>query len=336
MGVTNAPYTILWSVKTGGVAASEPIVRDGLVFFSGLDRRIEIFELSTGQRLFRKRFDGPVLGVIPSDSTFGVLVDQMERRYITYDLRGGKPRSSFRVFSASAAPRMLSDSTMLVVTWQGRVMCVTADGDELWTTECEGAIKSAPAVHDTVVFASAGHSVFALNESDGAKIWEHGVSGAIEGAPAVDDHVYFGAADSFVTALDPTSGSLVWTVRVGGGVYSTPTIGPELLYVASNDGYISALNKRDGRRQWSFNTGAVANLSPTLCGEYLLATSRQSAVTVLDARSGDKSWSDTTLKAQAMSSPVVVGDRIILTDARRNLICLAPATQSAQLNSQTQ
>jgi outer membrane protein assembly factor BamB len=326
--VINEPYTILWKVKTGGVAASEPIVRDGLIFFSGLDRRLEVYDLATGERRFRKRFDGPVLGVIPGDSTFGVLVDQVERRYFTYDLRTARQTGNFKVPTVSAAPRTHSDSTILLGTWHGQVFCYTHDGREIWHTECDGPVLSPPAIVDSVVYVASGRSLFALKSDDGATIWEHGVSGAIEGGPAVDDHVYFGAIDSFATALRKSDGELVWSTRLGGGVFAAPAIGDSLVYFASNDGSLTALDKNEGIVQWTYDAGAVANLSPTLCGDLLLITSRQATVAMLSAANGEQLWSDSTLSAQAMTSPVVVGDRILLTDSRRLLICLAPASQS--------
>lgn len=335
-GVTNEPYTVLWSTKTGGVAACEPVVRDGLVFFSGLDRRVEVYDLANGERKFRKRFDGPVLGVIPGDSTFGILVDQPERRYFIYDLRTAKESSSFKVATVSCAPRTLSDSTVLMGTWHGRLLCYSQSGDPLWNAKCEGPIKQPPAVRDSVIYVASGRSVFALNANDGEEIWQHGVSGAIEGGVAADDLVYFGAADSFAAAINPTTGEMVWSRRLDGGLFATPAIGDSIIYFAANDGSITALNKADGALRWTHRTGAVANLSPTLSGDYLLTTSRQSTLTLLTAATGERLWSDTTLAAQAMTSPVVIGDHILLTDSRRLLICLAPASQTQILSTPAQ
>lgn len=327
--IVNEPYTVLWTTKTGGVAATEPVVRDGLIFFSGLDRRVEVFDLETGKRLWRRRFDGPVLGVIAGDSLFGVLVDQAERRFIVFDLRSARERHSFKVPTVGSPPRALSDSTVILGTWHGALLCYTLDGEQLWKSDCEGPILAAPAVVDSVVYAASGRSLFALDAKSGSKLWEHGVSGAMAGAPAVDQGIYFGAADSFATALELDSGEMRWSHRLGGGVFTTPAIGSELVYYAANDGSITALDKKDGALRWKHIDGAIANLSPTLSGNFLLSTSRQSTLTVLDALTGIQFWSDTTLSAQATTPPVVVGDRIILTDSHRRLICLAPATQTA-------
>lgn len=332
-GVLNEPYTVLWSARTGGVAACEPVVRDGLIFFSGLDRRVEVYDLDTGERKFRKRFDGPVLGVIPGDSTFGILVDQVERRFFIFDLRTAKEVSSFKVTTVSAPPRALSDTTILLGTWHGRLLCYSLSGDPIWNRECEGPIRQAPSLRDSVIYAASGRSVFALKSRDGAELWQHGVNGSIEGGTAVDDLVYFGAADSFAAALNPVDGELVWSRRLDGGLFATPAVGDSSVFYASNDGSVTALNKKNGKLRWTHRTGSVANLSPTLSGDFVLTTSRQATLTMLSAATGEQLWSDTTLTAQATTAPVVVGDRILLTDSRRLLICLAPASHSQILST---
>lgn len=328
-GIDNEPYTILWKQRTGGVAACEPIVRDGLIFFCGLDRRLEIYDLNTGERRFRKRFDGPVLGVITGDSTFGILVDQVERRYFTYDLRTARKLDDFKVSAVSAPPRALNDSTILIGTWHGFLLCISKTGREIWRTECEGPIMSAPAIIDSVIYVTSGRSLFAVRANDGSKIWEHSLGGAIAGVAVVDGRAYLGAADSFATAIRTSDGEPAWKTHILGGVFAAPAIGDELVYFTDNSGMLSALDKSNGKILWTYNTGAVANHSPTICGEFLLTTSRQTTLTMLSATTGQHLWTDTTMSAQAVSSPVVVGDKILIADSRRLLICLAPASKSS-------
>ncbi|HWO58041.1 MAG TPA: PQQ-binding-like beta-propeller repeat protein [bacterium] len=325
----DVPYTVAWSVKTGGVAASEPVVRDGLVFFPGLDRRIEVYDLASGKRRFRKRLDGPVLGVLAFATDFAVLTDQEDRRFVRFDMKKGKERADFRVHSASAPPRLLNDSTILISTWSAQVRALTPRGEILWETECEGPIRTAPAVVDSVVYAASGRSLFALAADDGSILWQHGVSGAIEGVAVDGGQLFFGGADSFVTALDCRDGHLLWNIRLGGGIFATPAVGSDLIYVAANDGRITALDRQNGQIRWDYALDAIANLSPTLSNDLLLVTARNALVTALSAATGEVVWADTTLSGQAVIAPIIAGDRILLADSKRNLICLAPATSTA-------
>jgi outer membrane protein assembly factor BamB len=324
------PYQVRWTAKTGGLAAAEPLVKDGILYFSGTDRRIELFDLATGERRFRKRYDGPVLGVVADDSTLGVLTDQDERRFVVLDLRTGERLRAFRMNSASAPPRRLNDSVLVLGSWGGYVLAMNDAGNTVWKTQCDGPIKSAPAISDSIVYVTGGRSLYALNARDGLKIWSHEFHGPVEGGPALDRHLYVGSADSTVCALDPLDGALVWSTTLSGGVFASPTIGDSLIFVAGNDGSISALRREDGKVAWTHTLSVVANHSPTLCGEFLLATSRSAELWVFRAGTGEKLSSEKLLFGQATAPPVVVGDHILLADSHRRIVCLAPANSTRQ------
>mgnify|MGYP000599946469 CR=1 FL=1 len=79
--------TLLWESKSGGVATHEPVVYRGLLFHTGQDRRLEIFDAATGHRKFRDRYDGPVTGSVATDTGFVFATDQEQRElyYFHYD-----------------------------------------------------------------------------------------------------------------------------------------------------------------------------------------------------------------------------------------------------------
>lgn len=319
--------TLLWRVETGGLPAAEPVVRGGLLFHCGLDRRVEVFEIVSGRKVFRKRFDAPVLGLIAGDSTLTVLLDQPERRLITLDLKHGRQIHSIRVPTPGAPPRALSDTLILLAGWNGHLLCVSHRGATVWDATCEGPIQHPPAIADSVIYVASGRSIFALNARDGATLWEHGVGGVIEGGPAIAERVYFGAADSFVTALDPAGSVAVWTRRLDGAIFSTPAISSDsLIYVAANNGLVYALRKSTGETVWSYDTGALANLSPTVSGLNLIVASRSPKLVLLDKNDGHEVAS-TALRHPASISPIAVGSLVFVSDDEHSLYCFGPKTR---------
>ena len=315
--------TILWTVKTGGLTGSEPLVRGGLVFHGGLDRRVEVYDARTGDRRYRARFDGPIVGLLPLDSTLIVVTDHPDNRAHLIRLRDGREQSSFRVPNPSAPPRMASDSSFILPTWDGHLVCLSVHGHTIWEATCEGPVLHAPAVADTVVYAASGRSIFAVGLSDGRVFWQHGVAGMIRGGPAVDGHIYFGTADSFVCMLDPANGESTWSRHVGGGITSSPALSDSLVYVTANDGFVYSLSRTTGEIRWKFDTGALANLSPTLVGDQLIVAARQPAVFLLNALTGEK-ISETALKKAADSPPVFGEGFVLVQDFDRHLYCLGP------------
>jgi len=327
VGGTIIVERLLWRSKTGGEAAGEPTIRDGLLYFPGLNYRLEIFDAANGRRLFRARFNGPVSGALPSSTGFDVLTDQDEQRYFVYLFDPLRVESSFPTVACRAAPRRLDDSTILLAAWNGTVSCLDRSGKSIWSVETEGPIVSTPAVVDSIIYVASGRQVVALARRDGRRIWSHRASGAVVAAPAVDDRVYVGSADSIIYALGRESGSMDWFFAADGGVFTTPTIGPDRICFGANDGAIYALDKSTGRFLWRYDTGAIANLSTTLAGKTLLVGSRRGRLLVLNAADGSL-ISEHPLSAPAATPPVVAYGRVFIADAKRNLYCFGPATDS--------
>jgi outer membrane protein assembly factor BamB len=318
---------LLWQRKTGGQAAGEPTVRGGYIFYSGLDRRLEIFRVATGKRVFRERFDGPVRGALPRDSVFQFSVDQNENRFFTYEFYPDDRRSSFRIANSRAAARRMSDSTLLLSGLDGTLYSHAPDGNIRWSVKTEGLIHTAPAIDDTTVFVATGRRVVALDTRDGTRRWRHQSSGAIVAAPAVDDRVYVGATDSIVYALDSQDGAMEWFAVVGGGVFTTPAVGENRLYFGANDGLIYALDKETGKTLWTYDTGAIANLSPTLSGDLLYAATQTGHLLGLQTADGSVVYNH-ELRSSAVIPPVVAAGRVFVADRHRRLYCFGRESES--------
>jgi len=323
-GTTQAAIdSLCWESKTGGEAASEPTVSDGRLYFSGHDRRLEVFDAENGDRVFRERFDGPVSGTLVGNGAITFLTDQVEQRAFTYGFGPAGRRLSFPIPPSACAPRRLTDSTLLVAGLRGMLQSCAADGRVVWSRETEGPILSTPALVDSIIYAASGRTVLAINARNGTEVWQHRSTGAVRAAPSVKERVYFGSSDSLVYALDPLTGAMVWFASVDGAVATTPVAGPDHVYVAVNDGSVYALRADDGTEMWRHETGAIANLSPTLSGHRLLVATREGRLLMLDAVSGIMER-EQRLRGPATVSPVVVGACVFVADTKRRLYCFGP------------
>ncbi|MEW5875211.1 MAG: PQQ-binding-like beta-propeller repeat protein [Candidatus Zixiibacteriota bacterium] len=320
--------TLLWRIKTGGVAATEPVIHGGYIFFGGWDRRLEIFRASDGGRVFRGRFKGPVTGIAPLDSTFLFATDQDERKLFVYTANPVSEIRATAIPTTSVPPRVLDDGSVIVTGMRGSLVRFDTTGGVIWNLSFDDPITAAPAVDDSLVIVATGRKLMARRLSDGVAVWTHSASGAIAAAPAVGQHVYFGSTDSLVYALDRAHGSMVWFFSTGGQVLTTPTVGDSIVYVASNDRSIYALHAATGRKVWSYDTGAPAKNNVTLAGDALLVGSLLNKLLVLDATTGDLRRSF-DLQAAAATAPIIAGGRVYIGDTRRRLYCFGPKPAQA-------
>lgn len=317
--------TLQWRVKTGGIAVNDPVVRGGLLYFGGRDRRLEIYDADDGDRVFRKRFKGPVTGAEPADTTFIFTTDQEERKLYRYSLSPVRVQLSADIPTSAAPPRVLEDGSILITGMRGSLVRFDAEGNVIWNLSFADPVTAPPAVADSLIFVPIGRTLQALRLSDGAHVWTHAASGAVAAAPSVGEHVYFGSTDSLVYAVDKSTGAMVWFFSANGQILTTPAIGDSLVYIAANDRRIYALRAKTGERIWSHDTGAPANKSVTVAGTVVLAGTLLGKLLVLDAATGTplKSFD---LTSPAATSPIVANGRVYIADNNRRLHCFGPAT----------
>lgn len=315
--------TLLWERKTGGVATHEPTVYRGLLFHTGQDRRLEIFDAVTGDRKHRNRYDGPVTGTVATDTGFIFATDQDQRELFYYHYDPLKKSHGRRIPIAQAPPRQLDDGSVLIAALHGRVMRLGMDEEPLWVAQTPGPIAAAPSVSDSLVVVSTGRFVLALRLGDGSEQWTHETGGAVLAAAAIDDRVYCGSTDSLVYALDKQSGAMQWFFSTKGQVVTTPTIGDSLVYIAGNDQSIYALDKRTGKQVWSYDTGAPANCDPTLAEGILYVATLSGKLVLLNARTGEV-IRELPLTAPAATGPVIAEGRVFVEDMRRRILCFGP------------
>jgi outer membrane protein assembly factor BamB len=136
----------------------------------------------------------------------------------------------------------------------------TESGDRRWASERFRSPSHPVVWEDTVVLVAENEDrkaiVVACDRSDGTRRWTHTFAPRTTGFVTAGDHLYLtlGRATSrgTVYALD-SDGETVWS-REGAfvdPVTAGPTVGPDLVYVATQNGKLHALNRDDGTLVWS-------------------------------------------------------------------------------------
>jgi outer membrane protein assembly factor BamB len=317
--------TLLWQRKTGGVASTEPTVSGGYLYFSGRDRRLEVYDAQTGHRRYRGRYNGPVTGVVPGDSLFAFATDQDERRLFLCQYRPVRVVEKIDIPTSSAPPRRLHDGSILIAGLHGDIIRFDTDGSMIWQISARGPVSAAPTVGDSLLLVSAGRKVIAYHLSDATEAWSYSVVGAVRAAPALDDYAYIASTDSILYAVSAVNGSMEWFFATSGQLVASPAVGPTRVFLSSNDGNVYGIDKANGRELWRYYTGAPANTSPVLAGNTLVVSTQKAKLLLLDAATGAL-LKQFDLEAPAATAPVVAGGHIYVTDFRRQLYCFGPAT----------
>jgi hypothetical protein len=152
--------------------------------------------------------------------------------------------------------------------------------------------------------------------------------------------VYVGSFDGHLYALDASRGTLDWKFATQGvtmdlekagfdrrSVQSSPAVTADLVVVGCRDGFLYGIDRRTGKQRWSFDhqiSWVVG--SPTIIGgRAVVGSSDGRFVQAVDVATGKELWRTRT-DSNALSSPAVAGDVVVLGDAAGNILGLDLAT----------
>jgi outer membrane protein assembly factor BamB len=230
------------------------------------------------------------------------------------------------------------------IVWGDRVFLTTAiEGDVVpGTKPARHVIDGKDFVHPDGVGADRKHTyeVLALDARTGRILWESKVwegtpydtrhkRGAYAAATPVSDGkmvwTYFGSEGLYAHDFD---GKLVWKASLGGiatmgvGVGTSPVLYEDVLIVQADEdngekSVIVAFDKKTGKEAWrTARQVQVSWATPVLvkaAGRDELVTSGTEWVIAYDPRTGKELWKAKGLESNAVPSPVVAGDLVVLS-----------------------
>ena len=179
-----------------------------------------------------------------------------------------------------------------------------------------GPVVGGPALAEAeglVLVGSHDHNLYALEAETGKNGWTFPTGDAVWSSPTVEDGVvYFGSMDRHVYSLSLEDGGEIWRYKTGGSVVAKPLLLDGMVIVGSFDKKLYALNSQTGDPLWSFEGDDWFWASPISNGDTIIAASMKGTVYGLD-REGNPIWpAPFEADSSIVSTPVVVGDRIVV------------------------
>lgn len=196
---------------------------------------------------------------------------------------------------------------LFVSTGQGFVYALeTANGERLWRRNIGVPMRSAPKIHQGVLYVSTvDDQLFALNATTGAILWQHRGMGGRVGflsavSPAIGDNIVvvtYSSGDIYGLAADTGqelwNDSLAMTLRTSAtsvftGFDGDAVIAGGVAFASSNNGLSAATHLLSGQRVWEQELSAAD--TPWLASNYLFAVTTDAQVAAIYARDGRVKW----------------------------------------------
>jgi len=273
-----------------GAPAIETVDGEQIVFVGSEDGRLYAVDAAGGTEQWRFGTEGsitasPTVHGTPAGPT--VFVGSRDGGLYAVDATDGTERWRYGTdFAVQSTPAVASvdDEPVVFVGSDDQQVHAVAGGEERWTVETGGFVRSAPTVVDgTVYVGSNDGGIYAIDAATGDGDWRFGTGGAVPSSPAVaEGTVYVGSRDGLVYAIDAGGGTEQWTVDTGQPITSSAAVTAEAVYTASANGRVYGLGL-DGEELWSVETGRRVRSSPAVVDGTVYVGSNDRNVYALEA-----------------------------------------------------
>ena len=196
----------------------------------------------------------------------------------------------------------------------------------LWATELPGVIGlpyfDSPilASGDLIIVLNRKGGIAAVNRHTGEVEWLRDTGEPVYAAPVIAAGTLYIPGNS-LTAMDLDTGRIRWRWKTDYGVSATPLVHDGKVFAVERGEKLVALDPLDGTVRWRARVPATAS-SPVVVGK-LVVIGLTTGVHAYRINNGTRRWRFET-EAPVSTSPVVLPDRVIVSDDARTLYALTP------------
>jgi outer membrane protein assembly factor BamB len=269
---------------------------------------------------------GAVQGHLACDGRT-VYVPTLAGELVAVDAASGKIRWRFKTEGPVHSTPHVDAGVVYFGSADHNVYAVnTADGSQRWKHKTDGAVLAGAATAAGVVcIGSADTNIYGLKIVDGSVAWTVKGNSLFQSKAATDGKTFFvGGWDNQFRAIDAATGDVRWHHKFGRSFYYAPAIcSPALnstdVFVSSNDGVLHAVRIDDGKIDWERDGLKCGYSSPALSDARLIIASLEGHMHCLDVATGKGDWDEPSAGTTYDSSPILVGDTVLLTSVTGTL-----------------
>jgi outer membrane protein assembly factor BamB len=235
---SGAAPTQVWAARAGRRLSGRVVVRDGIIYGAGLDRKVYAVDLATGAVVWSSRLSGLVAGgVLVSGDTVYAASSRPEGRVSALNRGTGKRLWSTKT-GPVAAPLALVAGTLIASAQRGELLGLDpAEGSIRWRRRMAMARTAPVETGEGSVVVATVDSIYRVAADDGVVSHRVRSPGTIVSPwVAYRGGLVAGTTDSQVVAVDPADLRSRWSVRVDAPVLGSPAAVGDTLYAVSRRG----------------------------------------------------------------------------------------------------
>jgi outer membrane protein assembly factor BamB len=245
--VSAAAPTQVWAARAGRRLTGRVVIRDGVIYAAGVDRKVYAVDLESGAIQWSSRLSGLIAGgVLVSGDTVYAASSRPEGRVYALDRATGKRHWRSKT-GPIAAPLALVGGTLVASAQRGQLVGLDpATGEIRWRRRMAMARVAPVATGEAALVIATVDSIYRVNVGDGAVTHRVATPGTIVSAwVPFRGALVAGTTDSQVVAIDPADLRSRWSVQVDAPVLGSPAARGDTLFVASRRGTLYRIGAGD-------------------------------------------------------------------------------------------
>ena len=257
-----------------------------------------------------------------------VYVGGLNGVFYAFDLDDGGVRWTFKATDEIRSSPLVQDGKVFFGDEMGSFFALRgSDGKQLWTFQAGAGITSpANFFGESVLFGSYDNFIYCLSRENGQLRWKQETGGYIHGSPViVDDTVAVTGCDGFLRLIRISDGVEVERIELGAYIGSSPAYSQKRLYVGTFENQVLSFDLEEKEVEWVYEHTQrhfPFYSSPAVTKNLVVIGGRDKMVHGIDRSTGEVRWTFLT-RSRVDSSPVVVGQTVLIADARGVLSRLA-------------
>lgn len=257
-----------WRADTGRGIEIAPVRWGDSLLVAGTDRRLELRDLATGRRVWRKRLGGSLAG--PPQMAQGYLVVTTappDGAVYLYRLDRKKPVWKQLIGDPAGGARLF-ENIVLAPTRDGKVIGLSpSDGRTVWVTNLATRVSGDPAFvpeQALLLVPGRGGELAAVDARGGERRWVTLLGEPLVSVAADTGRVVAAGLSGTFYGLKTLNGRLAWKVATAAPVGPPVSLAGEVALAATLDGQLLAWRREDGRPLWRRELGGPFRGAPAV------------------------------------------------------------------------
>lgn len=276
---------VKWCFNTGGPLRSQPVLRNGLLYFGSDDKIVYSLNSETGKLIWEFRTGGRISSPPVIKGSY-IYIASTDGNLYKLHSKTGKLVWNKKVGTLVESQIFINHSEIYIANNSGDIICLNLDSKEIWRKNLEVDIYNPINGDKNAIYLGTGNGiVYSLSRQNGNIIWKYETkSHFLSSKPLiVSNQLIFGAVDGTLYSFNKSRGQINWQYKTEYQIVTDPVYFTDKIYFASDKLYCLNLN---GKEVWEYTTSAPIDINFNISYNIITLIDKNNSIYSIHSQNG--------------------------------------------------